>query len=293
MVERAVSAEVDRVNSMIDISRPDEIMQALATDGACVVPNMLSDSLLENLREDIDNGTRHCLEIQSRQKVGGSQALKEAAEGGDGALGGAAHHIVLFENSFFDLLLQRPLFEHIEKHLGGSPFILNSFGAVTNTNRNNMYEHGKTIHRDTRSFHPTFQQECWLMVMVDEFTIENGATWMWSGSQTREHVPPEDEFYANAQQVTGPAGSIVIFDGRIWHAAGKNVTDHPRRALTISFTRPFIKPQMDYVRYFGAERVAGMPETLQQLFGYFSRIPSNYDEWYQPPETRFYRSNQG
>lgn len=270
-----------------------DIAQTLETEGMVVVPDVFTADFMDAVARDIDAATKVCLGIQLKQRVGQDSSLIEALEGGDGALGGAAHHVICFEGAFFELLLQQPLFPVIESHLGEGPFILNSFGAVTNTNQNNMYEHGKTIHRDSRSFHPTFRQQCWFMVLVDDFTLENGATWMWQGSHDISECPSKEEFYANAHQVVGKKGSVVVFDGRLWHAAGKNHTDVPRRCLTISFTKPFVKQQMDYVRFFGADRVSEMDPTLQQLFGYHARTPANYDEWYQPAATRFYKSNQG
>jgi hypothetical protein len=34
-------------------------------------------------------------------------------------------------------------------------------------------------------------------------------------------------------------------------------------------------------------------EQVRQLLGYNARVPSNLEEWYQPPEKRFYRRDQG
>lgn len=269
------------------------ILNELETDGMVIVPNVFTADFMDVVAEAIEQATEVCVKIQLQQRVGTEKEATEILEGGNGPLGGAAHHVITFGGAFFDLLIQEPLFDVVEGYLGQGPFILNSFGAVTNTNQRNMYEHGKTIHRDSRSFHPSFRQQCWFMVLVDDFTEENGATWMWRGSHTQPTTPDAETFYANAKQVIGPKGSVVVFDGRLWHAAGKNQTEIARRCLTISFTKPFIKPQMDYVRCFGTENVAKMPEVLQQLFGYNSRIPSNYDEWYQPPQNRFYKSNQG
>jgi len=39
--------------------------------------------------------------------------------------------------------------------------------------------------------------------------------------------------------------------------------------------------------------VAGLPEPLRQVLGYHARTPASLEEWYQPPEGRFYRPGQG
>ena len=87
--------------------------------------------------------------------------------------------------------------------------------------------------------------------------------------------------------------SIVVFDSNFWHAAGVNRSDRPRRALTLAFTRPFIKQQLDYARSLGYERGESLSPTLRQLLGYNARVPASLDEWYQPPDKRMYQRDQG
>jgi len=271
----------------------EEAQASLDEFGYFTVEGAVDASLLKKLRREIDSGTRACLQMQLDRGLGQREGTTELPNGGDGALGGAAHHIVSAGGSFLELLEENPLFDIVASHLGGTPFILNSFGAVTNTNTNNMYEHGKTIHRDSRRFFADFHEQCWLMVMVDDFTIDNGATWFLPSSHKMANTPTAERFYSEGKQITGKAGTIVAFDGRLWHAAGKNITDSPRRCLTVSFTLPFLKPQLDYIRCFGIEAVEAMSENLKQLLGYYSRVPSNYDEFYRPASERFYRSSQG
>ena len=64
------------------------------------------------------------------------------------------------------------------------------------------------------------------MVLVDDFTLENGATWMWQGvPRYFQECLSKEEFYANAHQVVKKGSRKLSFDGRLWHAAGKNHTD--------------------------------------------------------------------
>jgi hypothetical protein len=39
-------------------------------------------------------------------------------------------------------------------------------------------------------------------------------------------------------------------------------------------------------------KTSSFNEDLKQLLGYFSRVPANLEEWYQPYENRFYKKNQ-
>src|SRR5712672_1916662 len=99
--------------------------------------------------------------------------------------------------------------------------------------------------------------------------------------------PPRDEdFYRDAVRAVAQAGSIVVFNSNLWHAAGPNRSRGPRRGLTLAFTRPFMKQQMDYPRALGYERAASLSLELRQVLGYNARVPTSLDEWYQTPDRR-------
>ena len=164
-------------------------------------------------------------------------------------------------------------------------------GAVDNRPHQDRYV--ASVHRDVRTYTGDTRLMMQLLVMLDDFTVENGATWMLSGSHHHEHRLDDDEFFCKAERICGRAGHLLVFDSRCWHAAGVNVTEQRRRALTLTFTRPFVKPQLDYCRLLGYDYCAGLPEPIRQLLGYYARVPATIDEWYQPAESRFYRSSQG
>lgn len=131
-----------------------------------------------------------------------------------------------------------------------------------------------------------------VLVMLDDFTAENGATFLLPCSHMREDKPSDQEFYRDALQTTGSQGDVVIFNSNVWHAAGINRSQKERRALTLTFTKPFMKQQLDYPRAFGYDRMREFGEEVRQMLGYNSRVPENLDEWYQPMENRFYKKNQ-
>lgn len=71
------------------------------------------------------------------------------------------------------------------------------------------------------------------IVMVDDFTTENGATCFVPGSQGIE-APPARSCQVSA---CGPAGSVIVFNGSVWHGHGPNQTDTPRRSIQGSYIR--------------------------------------------------------
>ena len=250
---------------------------ALARQGWIRFERLVEGDLLFRLRDDLALAQENC------DRVRRANGVAQDAEG-------TVHHLLGQGESFLEFLAAVDLDAHVEAFFGGK-FILNSYGGVDNTYGASSYV-GR-MHRDLRSFSGHVPRMLNVLVMVDDFTAANGATWLLSGSHLADTRPAEDAFFAAAVRGTGRAGDVLVFDSNLWHAAGRNETDAPRRALTLTFTPPFIKPQMDYVRVLGAERVASLPERLQQIIGYLARIPASLCDWYQPPEKRMYRPGQG
>ena len=76
---------------------------------------------------------------------------------------------------------------------------------------------------------PVMMNTAW---MLDDFTIENGATRIVPGSHRADASrPPDDAEVKHVHQAVGPAGSVLVFNGQCWHGGGTNDSDRPRQAL--------------------------------------------------------------
>lgn len=237
---------------------------------------IITGELLNQLQQDIEKAYSKCREVQLKNGI-------------DVNTDGTVHHLLGQYESFLKILEQGYLHQYIQQYFG-QPYIINSYGGVINLK--NKLSYVGNIHRDIRSFY-NMPMMINMLIMLDDFTLENGATYFLSGSHKIDDKPDSKTFYKKADRATGKAGDIILFDSLLWHAAGENKTDNTRRALTLTFTRPFMKPQLDYPRALGYDNGANFSEHLRQVVGYNSRIPSSLDEWYQPPQKRFYKQGQG
>jgi len=251
--------------------------QALAEDGWTLLPSVLPADFVRRLGREVDAVYAEHRALQLRNGVG---------EGTDGTV----HHLPCAGGMFLELLERDHGQTLLEEYFQG-PYILNTYGGVLNLPLDTSYV-GR-VHRDQRTFSGDLRLMAQLLVMIDDFSEENGATYLLTGSHRLRDQPPDELFFRDAVRATGNAGSIVMFDSNLWHAAGVNRSDRPRRALTLAFTRPFIKQQLDYPRALGYERGDSLSPTLRQVLGYNARVPVSLDEWYQPPDKRMYRRDQG
>jgi ectoine hydroxylase-related dioxygenase (phytanoyl-CoA dioxygenase family) len=128
---------------------------------------------------------------------------------------------------------------------------------------------------------------------ISDFSRENGATLVVPGTHQKSIPPTPEYLHANAVSVECPAGSMLVFDSTLWHAAGDNQTNRNRLAINNQFTRSYIKQQIDYCRALGEAAITPLKPRTQQLLGYYVRTPASLDEYYQPEEKRLYQRGQG
>ncbi|MDP9080758.1 MAG: phytanoyl-CoA dioxygenase family protein [Bacteroidota bacterium] len=257
-----------------DISTFNEVM---ADDGWIVYENAVDIALIDQIADSL------AASYEVRRKI-------QVKNGIAAVMNGTLHHLVEKDTFTLEFLEKKYCTDQIRHFLKGN-YILNSLGAVINLKGDMPYV--QNIHRDIRSFTGDYKVMIQMMVILDDFTLENGATYFLSGSHKREERPTDEYFYRNADRAVAKKGSIILFDSNVWHATGKNNTDEKRRTLTMAFTRPFFKPQLDYPRSLGYEFGETLNEDLRQVLGYNARIPENLNEYYQPVEKRMYQPGQG
>ena len=67
---------------------------------------------------------------------------------------------------------------------------------------------------------------------------------------------------------TGPAGTALVFDGRIWHGTGANITADDRRYGVLTyFCRPWMRPQENYTLSTHPDVVDTLDDELRALLG--------------------------
>jgi hypothetical protein len=254
----------------------EDFAKSMTRQGWYSFPEIVPTDLIERMRIGIEKSYVNCRELQTRANLPHTE--------------GTVHHLIGQDDSFLDYLAWfESLNDYTEDYFQGK-YILNAFGG--NLLRKGM-SYAANIHRDIRSFSGALPLMLNTIVMLDDFTMANGATYLMHRGHEWIDAPSEIEFSKSAFQITGKAGTVVFFNSNMWHKAGENTTDKARRSLTPMFSRPFYKPQFDYPRAVGYGLGDSYSPYLKQVLGYDSRIPQSLTEWYVPKEKRMYKGNQG
>jgi len=246
--------------------------------GWSLFENSLSAELVSALRADCLTWIDRCNQLQVASGIN---------QQGDNT----GHHTLGGNDSLDRFIDLNPLHPWVETYFGGRPYILHAFNPVGGAPQARTYVH--KIHRDARTHIQGARLKLNMLVMLDDFTVENGATQLLEGSHRLEERPPEEYFDKNCRSLTAGRGSIVLFNSYLWHRGGFNATHAHRVALTLAFSLPFVKPQLDYARMLGAAYAERISPLTRQVLGYNALTPQTLGEWYQPEQTRLYKSNQG
>ena len=246
-------------------------------NGYSLFPGYLEEEFLTRLRLDLEAWLVFSKELREKNGLADSMS-------------GVAHNIVGKDDAMAEYLRLLPLHEYLKKYFGG-PYILNSFSGLKYIRSEiGQYEHAQNFHRDVRVYSRDVNLMINIIVMLDDFTVENGATRLLPGSHVVEEKPSEEYLNAKSIQITGKAGTIVAFDSNIWHSASKNLNGESMRALTINYTKPFLKQQIEFTKLVNRE-FSENPEVLD-VIGFRARTPQNHSDWYQKGDKRFYHSDQ-
>lgn len=184
----------------------------------------------------------------------------------------------LYGGAFLDILDNQNLLAPFNWILGDNCIIYAYTSSSMQVDKGNF---SSRIHVDRSYFIPGYTDALGCLILLDDFTEENGATWVLPGSHKNEEQPDEDFFYKNAVRVIAPAGSVFYFHLRLWHAGGINKSDKLREALGIGFIKPYLKQRIDLPRAMSKMNIADLTDGVLQKLGFFAQIPDSLENFYK------------
>lgn len=220
----------------------------LARDGYTIVERLLDD---EEVR-----GTADAL-----------QPLQDAAPWGENDFTGfktrRLFNLVAKTRVLDPLLLDPAILRLIRSQLGSSIQL-----SIASTMEIFPGETPQAIHQDDAYFriqnpHPPLVYNT--MWALTDFTEANGATRLCPGSQLWSRAVDIAEPSIPARM---PRGSVLLWDGALWHGGGANISDEVRFGLSLNFARGWLRQQENHYLSVPADLVRTLPRELQKLLGW-------------------------
>jgi ectoine hydroxylase-related dioxygenase (phytanoyl-CoA dioxygenase family) len=175
----------------------------------------------------------------------------------------------------FNLLARDPLFARVPLHPAVLPLVeevldeqclLSSLTAI----EMQPGQAAQPLHCDDGSIalpRPHVPVVCVALWALTEFDSANGATRLVPGSHRRERRPAkgEQEAYVEAEM---PAGSVLVYDGGLWHAGGDNTSDDRRVGVVVNHCAGFLRQEENQLLAVPRQMAATFPRRLQEMLGY-------------------------
>ena len=177
----------------------------------------------------------------------------------------------------FNLLARDRRFEAVPVHEAVLPVVeavldreclLSSLTAI----EMNAGETAQPLHADDGSIgmpKPHAPITCVAIWALTDFTLENGATEVVRGSHRADHAPRRDERFAPEREPTPMrAGSVLLYDGALWHGGGANRSAERRLGIVSNYCAGWIRQEECQLLALPREHVASFPSRLRRLVGY-------------------------
>jgi ectoine hydroxylase-related dioxygenase (phytanoyl-CoA dioxygenase family) len=101
---------------------------------------------------------------------------------------------------------------------------------------------------------------------LEDFTDENGATEIVPGSH-RWALEVPDASTPSVKAIM-PAGSVIVFDGALWHRGGANRSARTRLAISPQYCQPWLRPQESMLLIAPPEKARHMSPAMRSMLGY-------------------------
>lgn len=257
---------------------------AVARVGCCVVEDVLDDDLIRDISQSL-----YLVQEMIVAEVG-VERLDRAGEIG------VLRLMQRYHTDFFRFLEIPAALDIIDRVLSPTAIQHTQNGFIVGSlppgaDAPDVFQ--MTFHQDFPRVLNGYMMSLNLYFAVSDFTEEAGATRLIPGTQQTETRPDSGQIAERAVSANCPAGSMLVFDSTLWHAGGFNRSGRDRLSVNHQFTRSYIKQQMDYPRAIGIDTAMHLAPRTQQLLGFYTRVPTSLDDYYQPSEKRLYRAGQG
>ncbi len=227
----------------------DHVITDLQMSGYALAKQAIDDTLLDRLRTAVGAGVRRDADEGRTWVSNGNQRV---------------FNLLNYDRVFFDLI-EHPAVLGPARRMLGSYATLSSIVANITSPGNRP----QAIHTDQQYVAEPWHQCLTFnaVVMLDDFTEENGATRVVPRSHLTGVAPSSADL--PTVPITGAAGDVAFIDGRVWHGAGHNQSaDKRRRGILVYYCVPYLRQQETFTRSLSRDTIRSLTATQRTLLGF-------------------------
>jgi ectoine hydroxylase-related dioxygenase (phytanoyl-CoA dioxygenase family) len=249
---------------MTSIPTPEEHAERIAQSGYTVVEDAIPIDLVERLVAAIDRLHEELSIVPAQNIFEGTKTLR-----------------------VYNLLARGKVFEEVPVHDRVLPIVervLDAGCLVSSLSSITILpgEGAQPIHADDQLIplpKPHVPIVCNTMWALTDFTEENGATRLVPGTHTRDRSPDFGEPHETIGAVM-KRGSVLVWNGSLWHGGGENRTDERRIGLAMNYCAGWMRQQENQQLGIPLEIARGFSPKLRKVagFGLYKRLLGHIDK---------------
>jgi ectoine hydroxylase-related dioxygenase (phytanoyl-CoA dioxygenase family) len=249
---------------MGDLPEPEDLAARIAEEGYVILPSVLEPALVDRLRARV-------LALHDELAVAPATNIFEGTR----------------TLRVYNLLARGKVFEEVPVHAAILPIIERVLdrGALVSSLSSITILPGETaqpLHADDQLIplpRPHVPLVCNTMWALTDFTEENGATRLVPRTHLSEHPPDPfgDTAYVVAEM---PKGSVLVWNGSLWHGGGANRSAAPRMGLAMNYCAGWMRQQENQQLGIPLEVARGFSPRLRKLagFGLYKQLLGHIDK---------------
>lgn len=230
-----------------------EHAERIARDGYTILPAVVPADLVERLVATIDE----------------TMAALDVPFGANRFLGERTRRI-------FNLLARDPVFAEVPLFppaLGLAESVLDDGLLLSSLTAIEMHpgQDAQPFHCDDGSIplpRPHVPLTCVAIWALTDFTPDNGATRLVPRSHRSDRRPRKGERPDEWVEAVMPAGSLLVYDGGVWHGGGPNRSDARRLGIVCNYCAGWVRHEENQLLALDRDTVATFPPRLRRMVGY-------------------------
>ncbi len=216
----------------------------LEMNGFCVIEGVISEDRMDNLRDSVV-AAQAAHDEKSRAKMEKTRARGHRI----GVKGvGNLNQVINHTQTFAPYLADRRILDIAEAVFGPYVRISCTDCVINHPGNERGYWHADWPFNQTNASripapYPDAIMHLSTIWMLSPFSPQTGGTFVLPGSHRMNNNPSAggmegvdaDAPHPAETQVSGSAGSVLLYDSRLWHAVAPNRSDRPRVALIVRY----------------------------------------------------------
>jgi len=237
------------MSSKLDVERHADVIEER---GFTIIPDAIEPSMLDALSAEVDRLEIELAVRPAQNPFEGTRTLR-----------------------IYNLLARGKLFEEVPIHGRVLPIVervLDRGCLVSSLSSIAILpgESAQPIHADDQLIplpRPHVPLVCNTMWALTDFTEQNGATRVIAGSHRAAAAPELGESYASEAAIM-KRGSVLVFNGSLWHGGGANQTSQRRVGIAMNFCAGWMRQQENQQLGIPLDTARGFSPRLRKLVGF-------------------------